>query len=200
MPQEKICFVGNKNLTNQAIVSVLKTRGFIIHSDNYREMFEENQIYSIDPEVVILEEQVLNVLGSSVFDLWENTNAKFQEVFMLSNRSMYFLGLGLTKGINGFVHVNDGLKELEDCLSHVWEGVMYISPLFSGPKTLNGNKEKKLSVDNATITSREEKILKLVKEKKTSKEIGNILNISAMTGFLTPGRYRRSFQMPTIIT
>lgn len=168
-------------MTNQALEEVLTSKGFKTHSGTIEEIFGNNYIHSFEPNILIWDERLLNSRGSSIFDLGMNGETAYQSVFILSKQSMKFLGLGLTNGIEGFVHIKGGLAELEKCLLKVLRGAVYISPILSGTHQLNGQVKKKSRQANIYLTEQEERILRFVSQKKTSKKIGKILNISTKT-------------------
>ncbi|MGF1670626.1 MAG: helix-turn-helix transcriptional regulator [Balneolaceae bacterium] len=181
MSKVKICLVGDSILINEAFEHFLTGKGFKTYSNSLKYFFEDNQVYVIDPDILIFEEHILYTLGQAVFELWSNVNKEFRRVFILNDRSVQFLGMGLIHGIEGFVHERGGLEELETCLVNVLKHVTYISPFLAGPKNLNGKSEHKAIPKDIHLTNREIKILKLVKQRKTSKEIGAILRTSYKT-------------------
>jgi len=181
MSKVKICLVGESILTNEAIKYYLIEKGFETFSYSLKTLFERNLIHALNPEIILFEKHILYSQGQSVFELWTNSDKKYQRIFILDDRSMQFLGVGLSHGIEGFVHEKGGLRELETCLLKVLKSDMYISPYFAGSKNLNGKSENKLIPKDIHLTSQEIKVLKLVRQKKTSREISNILRITKKT-------------------
>ncbi len=176
-----IYLVGPNKLMNQAVVHVLNSRGFNAVSGEYEEFFRNERKLTVDLEIVVWEEHYLESRGSSVFDSWNFVEKNFRSVFILSKKTFSFLGLGLTHGVDGFVHTNGGVKELETGLLNVLNDSIYISPHFSGVHILNGKKKYNAKKNGTQLTSQEEKILEFVWRKKTSKEIAKILSISPKT-------------------
>jgi DNA-binding NarL/FixJ family response regulator len=52
------------------------------------------------------------------------------------------LGIGLVRGIQGFVHKSGGVRDLEDCIDALINDDKYISPFLSGAVKSNIQKKK----------------------------------------------------------
>jgi DNA-binding NarL/FixJ family response regulator len=87
-------------------------------------------------------------------------------------------------GADGYCLKNDSHEELMNAIRRVLEGKKYLSPAISD-KVLEGylkqSKTLKTQTSWETLTQREKEVLKLVGEGHSSKQIAEILSISAKT-------------------
>lgn len=179
---QRVYLVGNNLLAGEALQQVLNKRGYEAFFGSIEIAFGEKHLFKINPDILIWQEGPIEIREKSLFDLFETHKISFRSIFILSEKTFYMLGLGLTKGIHGYVHNKGGIKDLETCITSVKRGSIFISPLFtehSQDSTKRGRKN--FDFEDVYLTNQEETILKLISNKKTSKEIGSILNISTKT-------------------
>ncbi len=179
---DKIYLVGSNFLTGEAIQQILKKRGYEVYVSSVEVAFEKKKIVDFEPDIMIWQECLIQLRKKSLFELRENCKVSFHSIFILSPDTFSMLGMGLTNGIKGYVHKRGGIKDLEDCINSIKTGSVFISPFLTeatdSPKLTNANNS---NVPDVHLTEQEEKILGYVREKKTSREIASILNISPKT-------------------
>lgn len=177
-----ILIIGNNILPNEAIQYILKGKGYQVSIGTFESAFGDGEIDETTPDITIWQEDLLKIHDQSIFRLSNTYDILLKSIFILSARTLSMFGMGLTKGIKGYVHKKGGIKELEKCISAVDHGSIFISPLLVGthqiPSKLQIEKKEEF---NVSLTTQEEKILRLVKQKKTSREIASLLNISPKT-------------------
>lgn len=168
-------------LSGEALQIVLDSRGYKTSFGLIEDSFDNSRIHKVKPEVIIWDESILVKRRETIFDLLKHLEFKYRSVFILNNNSIHLLGMGLTKGIEGYIHTKCNLEELYLCLDQILRGGVFISSKLNGTyqvnKVTNGG-ARNMQVE---LTEQEEKILRLISQKKTSKEIAKILNISYKT-------------------
>lgn len=142
------------------------------------------QIERIRPDVAILD---INMPGMSGFDLARKVRQERIEVaiiFLTMYKDKQMFNEALDIGARGYVLKSSALTDILDCLKAVLDGQPYISPPLAGllidrKRRADSLVESKPSLRDLTPT--ELRILKLISESKTSKEIADQLCISNKT-------------------
>ncbi len=178
----KVYLIGENLLTVQSLRGILINKGYETHAGNIFEAFETSAIIETNPDILFWESDIIESAESLVFKFLKHPEISCKSIFVLSSKTIPVLGYGLVQGIEGFVHKAGGIGDLEDCLISLCRGESYISPLLSGSfESTNGISSKKEKLVNAVLTEQEEKILVMVKKKKTSRQIADELYISHKT-------------------
>ena len=106
-------------------------------------------------------------------------------LILTMHKDMEYLYLALSSGAKGYVLKDDADKELFAAIARVRQGRTYVSPHFSEELIEGlvhvGKGEGKRHFDTDPLTLREREIVKLIAEGKSSKEIAELLFISART-------------------
>ena len=95
-----------------------------------------------------------------------------------------YLHQAITAGSDGYLLKDDAERELFSAIQRIREGKNYISPRLSEEVTGDWAKMRRGDLSSSELdplTVREREVLKLIVEGKSSKEIGDLLFISART-------------------
>jgi len=136
------------------------------------------------PDVAVLD---VNLPGLSGFDILRELQAKSlpTRVIMLTmHKDEETCNRALDIGAMGFVLKDDAVEQILKAIVAVAEGEHYLSSTISGYLVRRRNRAETLAAKKPgleDLTKAERRILKLVAEKKTSREIGAELFISPRT-------------------
>lgn len=143
-----------------------------------------NKIRSLKPDVAVLDINMPHLSGLDVAKkaLEENLSAKLVILTIYDDEE--FLMEALETGVHGYVLKENTAQELITAINYAASGKSYISPLVShylAPQ----NRQRQFLVNGKrsimNLTPTELKILRLISEKKTSREIATELFISHRT-------------------
>jgi DNA-binding NarL/FixJ family response regulator len=106
-------------------------------------------------------------------------------MILTMHKDKEYLYLALSAGAKGYLVKEDADKELFSAIEKIRQGKTYISPYFTeellDDLVQMGRGEGRASLDTDPLTTREREVVKLIAEGKSSKEIGDLLCISART-------------------
>lgn len=112
----------------------------------------------------------------------ENVGTEIVIITMYDDEAHF--DLAMEAGVMGYLLKDSAAADIMDCIDSVLSGKSYISPALSfhlmkrSSKSLKGL-EKKIGID--VLTNSERRILKLISESKTTKEIADQLFVSVKT-------------------
>lgn len=166
-------------ISGDALSSVLDRKGYEVFLQYENPFHIDRLLETHHPSIVIFAEPVVSIIDERSYPIQESDH-QAKSVFILSSETSGLVVKGLKIEIDGFVHKESGLEDLLVCIQALEEGCTYISPALSGKITRKSSDRKTREVPVA-LTEREKQIIELVKENKTSKEIGRDLNLSYKT-------------------
>jgi DNA-binding NarL/FixJ family response regulator len=108
-------------------------------------------------------------------------------VFLTMHKDEHYLHASLDLGVRGYVLKDSAIAEITDCIKAVAAGQDYISPALSGFLINRINRDRRATTLAAQkpaleqLTPTERRVLKLIAEGRTSREIAGELNIGART-------------------
>jgi DNA-binding NarL/FixJ family response regulator len=140
----------------------------------------------IHPHLVIMDISMPNLRGLEATREIKSTNPEVKVLILTMHKDLEYLFQALTAGAEGYLLKEDTDGELIAAIDKVREGGTFISPLLAnqmadiltnrfmaGGDSLMAPKER--------LSVREQQVLKLIAEGKSSKEIGDLLLISSRT-------------------
>jgi len=138
----------------------------------------------LKPDVIILDVNMPGMDGFEVARKIRDANLPVKIVFLTMYKDPEMFNEALDLGARGYVLKNSALTEVVDCVREVSRGQHYISPLLSN--FLLDRRDRAASFVKGKpsirdLTPTELRILRLVAESKTSKEIAAELFISYRT-------------------
>jgi len=105
-------------------------------------------------------------------------------VFLTMHRDEHYLNAALDIGVRGYVLKDSAATEIVSCIKSAAAGQDYISPALSSFLLRRGTRAAALAAQQpalAALTPAERRILKLIAEGQTSREIAAALNIGVRT-------------------
>jgi DNA-binding NarL/FixJ family response regulator len=141
-------------------------------------------VRQLRPEVIILDVNMPGMDGFEVARKIRAINLPVEIVFLTMYKDQEMFNAALDLGATGYVVKNSALTEIVDCVRAVSSGGHYISPVLSSFLLNRRDRVSSFAKDKPSIrdlTPTELRILRLIAESKTSKEIGAELSVSYRT-------------------
>jgi len=139
----------------------------------------------IEPDLVILDISMPNLRGMEAIREIKALCPNTKILMLTMHKESEYLRYALKAGADGFLLKEDADSELLKALDAVRREKLYVSPLLTEylPTLLGRQYGRKGAPEFAEdiLTDREKQILKLIAEGKSSREIGELLFISART-------------------
>jgi DNA-binding NarL/FixJ family response regulator len=141
-------------------------------------------IGNYQPDLVVLDVNMPQMNGFDVARELQNRRSKTAIVFLTMHKDEEMFNAAMDLGVGGFILKDSAVTEIIDCLKTVLKGQPYISPQLSA-FLLNRSRraadlnQKIPALERLTPTER--RILTLISDYKTSKEIADILCIHSRT-------------------
>ncbi|HYA92333.1 MAG TPA: response regulator transcription factor [Thermodesulfobacteriota bacterium] len=137
------------------------------------------------PDLIILDISMPNLRGLEAIHDIKMNHPKVRILVLTMHKDKEYLRLAITGGAEGYLLKEDADSELFSAIDMVRRGKKYISPELSEGLAKDWIKvtrgDQKPSFEPERLTVREREVLKLIAEGKSSKEIGDVLFISART-------------------
>jgi DNA-binding NarL/FixJ family response regulator len=141
-------------------------------------------ILATKPAVAILD---INLPGATGLEIARRTKAKklpTKIIILTMYKEEETFNRAMALGVKGFVTKETAVEDILNCIVTVAEGSYYLSPSISSYLVNRRNRSDQLAAKKPgleDLTTAERRVLKLVAEKKTSREIGAELFISPRT-------------------
>lgn len=136
------------------------------------------------PEIAVLDVDMPKLTGFEVLKEIIKLNNPVKIIFLTMYKEENLFNEAMDKGIKGYVLKESAADDISECIRLVANDNYAISPLISNFLVKRMTINDKLKKDNPSIddlTQSERKILKLISENKTTKEIADELYISYKT-------------------
>ena len=111
-------------------------------------------------------------------------NLPTEIIFLTMHKDEHFLNKALELNVKGYLVKESAVTDIISCIKNVAVGRIFISPSISGfllKRTRQAEKLKDTKADIESLTATERRILTLIAEYKTSREIGDELFVSFRT-------------------
>ena len=138
----------------------------------------------LKPDVIILDVNMPGMDGFEVARKIRAANLPVKIVFLTMYKDPEMFNEALDLGARGYVLKNSALTDVVDCVRQVSSGQHYISPRLSSFLLDRRDRAESFVKGKPSIrdlTPTELRILRLIAESKTSKEIASELNVSSRT-------------------
>jgi DNA-binding NarL/FixJ family response regulator len=138
-----------------------------------------NLIVSHLPEISILDINMPGMDGLDVLEKVYKDRLRTKVILLTMHREMSIYKRANELGVYGYILKNYAEEELGICLKEVLQNRQYISPLITNELIMDKGQENLEATSNLTFT--EKKILELIGQQKTSKQIAELLFIAEKT-------------------
>lgn len=139
---------------------------------------------SVTPDMVILDISMPGLRGLEAIHEIKAIHPEVKVLILTMHKEKEYLHQAISAGAQGYLLKEDADTELFSAIKAIRQERLYLSPVFSGDlpeewaQTLRG---KRMQPFEESLTLREREVLKLIAEGKTSREIADLLFISART-------------------
>ena len=141
-------------------------------------------IENLKPAVVVADIDMPQMSGLELARRIQEKNLATALIFLTMHKDETMFNTAIELGVKGYVLKDNAVSEINDCIKTVAAGKHYITPslsefLLNRSRKTTGSKEQTGGL--RILTKTERRILQLIAEEKTSKEIGEILFIHPRT-------------------
>jgi DNA-binding NarL/FixJ family response regulator len=136
------------------------------------------------PDIAVLDIAMPGMSGLDVVRTANERNIEVEFVILTMYNDEVYFHSAMELGVKGYVLKESALHDLLACLRAVADGRFYVSPLVSHYLVKRNEELKTLYTAQPSLrelTPTEKKILRLIAENRTSREIGKLLHISYRT-------------------
>jgi len=143
-----------------------------------------DQIKSLKPHVAVLDIDMPGLDGFGVLRALRSEKIEVDVVFLTIHRDEDFLNEAINLGAKGYVLKESALTDIVNCVKLVASGQHYVSPALTGLLLNRQNRTALLSQRKPglkDLSPTERRVLKLIAEYKSSREIADQLFISHRT-------------------
>ncbi len=141
-------------------------------------------IQELQPDVAILDISMPNKNGLEIVEQLKKDSRSVEFIILTMYDDEEYFNEALDCGVKGYLLKENAISDLLKCVACVMQGKHYVSPLISEYLLHRDDRIKKLRYDRPgldKLTAMEKRILKLISDNKTSKEIAEQLFISPRT-------------------
>jgi two-component system, NarL family, response regulator DegU len=142
------------------------------------------QIKSLKPQIAIVDIDLPRTDGLELARALQNLRPPIPAIILTMHKEEHLVLGALDRGVKGYVLKDNALNEVLGAVLTVAKGEFYITPSLSGCLVKRSQRAAALQKEQpalSKLTPMERRVLKLVAENKTSREIGKELFISPRT-------------------
>lgn len=135
-------------------------------------------------DIAILDIDMPGNDGFEVARKLRELNLKTEVIFLTMHKDEHFLNKALELDVKGYLLKESAVTDIITCIKNVAEGRVFISPAISGFLLKRVRRDEKAKDTVAlldSLTPTERRIISLIAEYKTSREIGDELYVSFRT-------------------
>ncbi|MGF7233210.1 response regulator [Arachidicoccus sp.] len=161
------------------IKTYLEQKGYNVAAtcDNGIEAY--NQILAKQPSIALLDISMPGMTGLEILKKLSETKSRTKVVLITLQNELSVFNYAKQLGVRGFLLKEFAMNEMEKCLEEVQNGNIYFSEQLNDSLHHNAGSIEPAGLESLTFS--EKKILQLISEQKSSKEIASILFISEKT-------------------
>ncbi|MCK5853303.1 response regulator transcription factor [bacterium] len=141
-------------------------------------------IETTQPDIIILDISLPNVNGLEIVRQMKKEKLGGEVVILTMFKEEAYFDEAMNLGVKGYLLKENALAELIDCLHKVADGRHYICPELSDFLIDRHEKTESFNLNNSklkNLSDSEKKVLELISQNLTSKEIADQLTISLRT-------------------
>jgi len=186
MPEQTTIFIADDHqIFRQGLLKLLASEAAIQIVGESGDGFEAFQkIKLLQPDIAILDISMPNMSGLEVVKQIKQDKLPVEFIILTMYDDEEYFNEALDCGVKGYLLKDNAIADLLHCVRCVTEGKYYVSPLISDFLLNRKQKIIDFKCENpqlTKLTEMEKRILKLIAENKTSKEIAMELFISYRT-------------------
>lgn len=174
----KILIADDHPFTLQGTKSFVESYGYTVQDTSSNGISALNLITLHRPEIAILDINMPGLDGLDVAKKIQELKLKTKVILLTMHKELTIFKKANEYGIYGYILKEHAQTELEKCLQEVTKGNKYISEFLEEDLIVN-TKSNFGELSNLSLSER--KILELVAQQKTSKQIAEVLFLSEKT-------------------
>ncbi|MFZ4621895.1 MAG: response regulator [Bacteroidota bacterium] len=141
-----------------------------------------SMIGTLHPDAAVLDIDMPEMRGLDVLEEMNKKKSGTSVVFMTMYKEPELVRRALSLGAKGYLLKESVVEELIQCLSYVAKGKTYVSPVMAAVMAAEPSRPAEDQLPGIDkLTQSERRVLRLVAENRSSKEISEELNISSRT-------------------
>jgi two-component system, NarL family, response regulator NreC len=175
----RVFLVDDHALVRQGLRALLEREGFQIAGEAANGKEAISQMPGINPDVAILDISMPLLNGLGAARELQKGSPKTRAIVLTRHEEAGYVTEALRAGVRGYVLKSQVATELVEAIRTVCRGEFYLSPHLS--RVVVEAYLSKTDYVPDPLTSRERQVLQLVGEGKSTKEVGQVLGISAKT-------------------
>ena len=183
--QTKIFIADDHQIFRQGLIKLLETENTLDIVGESGDGAEALQmVRDLKPAIAILDISMPNMNGLEIVKQLKKDQLGTEFIILTMYDDEEYFNEALDCGVKGYLLKDNAIADLLRCVRCVTQGKYYVSPLVSDYLVNREEKITRLKSEYpglANLTAKEKRILKLIAENKTSKEIAEALFISFRT-------------------
>lgn len=136
------------------------------------------RIMELKPEIAILDEEMPMLTGFEVIQKCKEQQVATKFIILTSHKEKVFIYKAKKLNISGYIIKDEPFTEIHNCIQSVSKGTPYFSAVFNA--VFNDEVAPQLQILKLLSPS-ERTIVRLVAQEKSSKDIAELLSLSART-------------------
>lgn len=143
-----------------------------------------NLIQSLKPDVAVLDVNMPEMTGIDVVRKLQTERSEVKIIFLTMHRDEEFFNAAMDLGVKGYILKDSAVTDIVACIKSVSRNQPFISSTLSSlllNRSRRGEELKKEMPQLERLTPTERRVLQLIADYKTSKEIAEILCIHSRT-------------------
>ena len=142
------------------------------------------KLSNLEADIAILDIDMPAKDGFEVAEKLREDGSPTRIIFLTMHRDEHFLNKALDLGVKGYLVKESAVTDIINCVKMVANGGVFISPQISGlllKRVHRAEENKNSAALLKTLTQTERRILAMIAEYKTSREIGDEMFVSFRT-------------------
>jgi len=158
--------------------------GFVLQGEAHDGTSALTMIRELQPDIAVLDVDMPGMNGLEVARTVQKENLPTDIIVLTMYREEDMFNSAMDLGVRGYVLKDNAVTDIVACINAVAEGTYYLSPRIS--EYLVGRSERarallKKRPELDTLTPTEKRVLSLIAEEKTSKEIAEEMHVALKT-------------------
>jgi DNA-binding NarL/FixJ family response regulator len=175
----KILIADDHPLTLMGTKGFIESLGYEVEDICSNGITAFNLIVAHKPQIAVLDINMPGMDGLEVLEKVFTQKLKTKVVLLTMHKEISVFNKANQYGLSGYILKEHAQEELEICLKEVTNGNQYVSRNLSNELTIDKNSDHNSELQKLTFA--EKKIVELIAQHKTSKQIAELLFISEKT-------------------
>jgi two-component system, NarL family, nitrate/nitrite response regulator NarL len=184
MDKIKVLIVDDHSIVREGIKSLIETNENIeIIGEASNGLEAIHRAESLSPDVILMDISMPIMSGIEATKALQRINPKIRVIVLSMHNSKEYIVQIIQSGAKGYLLKNTSSSELINAIQSVMMGQAFFSPEIS-QIVLNDyifTEDNKIDKKKTTLSNRETEVLTLIAKGFSSKEIGELLNLSSRT-------------------